>query len=137
MASICMGPTVDNQIVRELFTNTIYAAGKLKIDGAFMQRLSAKLKQLPPPVRVAKDGRVMEWMEDYRETEPSHRHISHLYGLYPASMITPEATPSWAEASKKHWKPAEMMVLAGRWLIRCFFGQDCITATRHSNYLQP
>jgi alpha-L-fucosidase 2 len=101
MASICMGPTVDNQIVRELFTNTIYAAGKLKIDGAFMQRLSGKLKQLPPPVRIAKDGRVMEWMEDYKETEPTHRHISHLYGLYPASMITPEATPSWAAASKK------------------------------------
>ncbi|MDB5283024.1 MAG: glycoside hydrolase family 95 protein [Bacteroidota bacterium] len=101
MASICMGPTVDNQIVRELFTNTIYAAGKLKIDGPFMRGLSEKLKQLPPPVRVAKDGRVMEWMEDYKETEPTHRHISHLYGLYPASQITPEATPSWAEASKK------------------------------------
>ncbi|MFC0512961.1 glycoside hydrolase N-terminal domain-containing protein [Mucilaginibacter angelicae] len=101
MASICMGPTVDNQIVRELFTNTIYAAGKLKTDEAFKQLLSAKLKQLPPPARIAKDGRVMEWMEDYKETEPTHRHISHLYGLYPASQITPEATPSWAEASKK------------------------------------
>jgi alpha-L-fucosidase 2 len=101
MASICMGPTVDNQIVRELFTNTIYAASRLKIDQAFKTKLSGKLKQIPPPVQIAKDGRVMEWMEDYKETEPTHRHISHLYGLYPAPLITPEANPSWAEACKK------------------------------------
>jgi alpha-L-fucosidase 2 len=43
----------------------------------------------------------MEWLEDYKETEPQHRHISHLYGLYPASLITPEATPALAEACKK------------------------------------
>jgi alpha-L-fucosidase 2 len=101
MASICMGPTVDNQIVRQLFTNTIDAASRLKIDQAFKIKLSGKLKQIPPPVQIAKDGRVMEWMEDYKETEPAHRHISHLYGLFPATLITPEANPSWAEACRK------------------------------------
>jgi alpha-L-fucosidase 2 len=73
----------------------------LKIDQAFKTKLSGKLKKIPPPVQIAKDGRVMEWIEDYKETEPTHRHISHLYGLFPAPLITPEANPSWAEACKK------------------------------------
>jgi alpha-L-fucosidase 2 len=47
------------------------------------------------------DGRVMEWLKDYKETDPQHRHISHLYGLYPANLITPSKTPEWAEACKK------------------------------------
>jgi alpha-L-fucosidase 2 len=101
MASICIGPTIDNQIVRELFTNTIYAASRLGIDQPFSAKLAGRLKQIPPPVQIAKDGRVMEWMEDYKEAEPTHRHISHLYGLYPAPLITTEANPLWAEACKK------------------------------------
>jgi alpha-L-fucosidase 2 len=101
MASICMGPTVDNQIIRELFNNTIYAASRLKTDPAFIKILAGKLKHIPPAVQIAKDGRVMEWMEDYKEAESTHRHISHLYGLFPAPLITPEANPSWAEACKR------------------------------------
>ena len=100
-ASICVGPTIDNQIIRELFNNVITAAKLLGKDQAFINELAAKLQQLPPAGRVSKDGRLMEWLEDYKETEPQHRHISHLYGLYPASLITPEATPALAEACKK------------------------------------
>ncbi|WP_142688273.1 glycoside hydrolase family 95 protein [Chitinophaga polysaccharea] len=100
-ASICNGPTIDNQIIRELFINVITAAKTLGKDAAFSATLAAKLKQLPPAGRVAKDGRLMEWLEEYKETELTHRHISHLYGLYPASLITPEATPELAEACKK------------------------------------
>jgi alpha-L-fucosidase 2 len=100
-ASICMGPTIDNQIIRELFNNVITAGKVLGKDVAFRKILQEKLKKLPPAGIIAKDGRIQEWLEDYTEIEPHHRCISHLYGLYPASLITPEATPALAEASKK------------------------------------
>ncbi|MFC0513929.1 glycoside hydrolase N-terminal domain-containing protein [Mucilaginibacter angelicae] len=100
-ASICEGPTIDNQIIRELFNNVITASKVLGKDEAFSKTLAAKVKKLPPPGVIAKDGRIQEWMEDYKETEPQHRHVSHLYGLFPASEITPEATPALAEAARK------------------------------------
>jgi alpha-L-fucosidase 2 len=100
-ASICVGATIDNQIIRDLFNNVITAATELHIDAAFKKELQARLKMLPPAVNIAKDGRVMEWLEDYKETDPQHRHISHLWGLYPASLITADGTPEWAEAAKK------------------------------------
>ena len=100
-ASISMGPTIDNQIVRELFSNVITASETLGLDPEFRNGLKEKLKSVPPPGRISKDGRIMEWIRDYKETEPQHRHISHLYGLYPASLITPERTPDLAEAAKK------------------------------------
>lgn len=100
-ASICIGATIDNQIIRELFNNVIIASKTLGIDAAFSAQLKDKLKSLPPAVNIAKDGRVMEWLEDYKETDPQHRHISHLYGLYPAPLITADGTPEWAEAAKK------------------------------------
>ncbi|RWY46016.1 glycoside hydrolase family 95 protein [Mucilaginibacter gilvus] len=100
-ASICVAPTIDNQIIRELFGNVITASKLLGKDNAFAKTLAEKLKQLPPAGQIAKDGRLMEWLEEYKETDPQHRHISHLYGLYPASLITPEATPALAEACRK------------------------------------
>jgi alpha-L-fucosidase 2 len=100
-ASICVAPTIDNQIIRELFGNVITASKLLGKDDAFAKTLADRLRQLPPAGQIAKDGRLMEWLEDYKETDPQHRHISHLYGLYPASLITPEATPALAEACKK------------------------------------
>jgi alpha-L-fucosidase 2 len=100
-ASICVGPTIDNQIIRQLFNNVITASKVLGKDEAFSKTLAAKVKKLPPPGVIAKDGRIQEWLEDYKETEPQHRHVSHLYGLFPASEITPEATPDLAEAAKK------------------------------------
>lgn len=100
-ASICAGPTIDNQIIRELFNNVITASKVLGTDATFSKTLAAKVKKLPPPGIIAKDGRIQEWLEDYKETEPQHRHVSHLYGLFPASQITPEATPALAEAAKK------------------------------------
>src|SRR5690606_883186 len=63
--------------------------------------LEEKLPMVPPPGVVSKDGRIQEWLEDYKEEDPEHRHISHLYGLYPAALITPYKTPELAEASKK------------------------------------
>lgn len=99
--SICMGATIDNQIIRELFTNVIRASEILGTDAAFRDQLKATLAQVPPPGRVAPDGRLMEWLENYQETDKEHRHISHLYGLYPANLITPTRTPGLAEACKR------------------------------------
>ncbi|MDF2188277.1 glycoside hydrolase family 95 protein [Paraflavitalea sp. CAU 1676] len=99
--SICMGATIDNQIIRELFTNVIEAANTLGIDADFRDQLVAKLVQIPPAGRIAPDGRLMEWLENYQETDKEHRHISHLYGLYPANLITPSQTPALADACRK------------------------------------
>lgn len=100
-ASISMGPTIDNQIVRELFNNVITASKVLNIDAAFRKELEERLKTIPPAGVISKDGRIQEWIEDYKETDLQHRHISHLYGLYPASLITPTSTPALAEAARK------------------------------------
>lgn len=100
-ANVCMGPTIDNQIVRELFTNVIEAAELLQVDADLRKTLKAKLALLPPPGRVSRDGRIMEWMEDYKETDPQHRHISHLWGLYPGTLITRTKTPELLAPAKK------------------------------------
>jgi len=100
-AHVCMGPTIDNQIARELFTHVIQASEKLNIDAAFREKIKQKLEQLPPPGIVGEDGRIMEWLRPYKEVDPHHRHLSHLYGLYPANLITPEHTPDLAVAAAK------------------------------------
>ena len=100
-ASISMGPTIDNQIIRELFNNVITASTILDIDADLRKELENRLKLVPPAGVISKDGRIQEWIEDYKETDPQHRHISHLYGLYPASLITPTHTPALAQAARK------------------------------------
>lgn len=100
-ASVVMGPTIDQQIVLELYSALIAADSILQGQDAFVGELKADLLRLPPAVRVSASGRVMEWLEDYAETEPQHRHVSHLYGLYPAPFISPQTTPEWADAARK------------------------------------
>lgn len=101
VAAVVMGPTIDNQIVRELYQAVIQADSILAIKDSFAASLKGKLKEIPPPVVVSQSGRVMEWLQDYQEVEPKHRHVSHLYGLYPAAFISPQTTPAWAEAARK------------------------------------
>jgi alpha-L-fucosidase 2 len=98
--NICMGSTMDNQLVRELFLHTMTAASILKTDEEFASRLLKASEQLVPN-RIGSDGRLMEWLEEYEEPEPQHRHVSHLYGLHPGNEITPELTPELAEAAKQ------------------------------------
>lgn len=99
-AHITAGPTIDNQILRELFENVIKATKILKKDPKLRQELLKTLPQLPP-TRIDKSGVIMEWIKDYRETDPHHRHLSPLWGLYPGHEISVEKTPLLAEAAKK------------------------------------
>jgi alpha-L-fucosidase 2 len=99
-ANVCMGPTIDMQQLRELFGNTARAAGILGVDGELRAELLAKRAKLAPN-QIGPDGRLQEWLEPYREAEPHHRHVSHLYGLHPYHEITPEGTPELAAAVRK------------------------------------
>lgn len=100
-ANICMGPTIDHQITRELFGHVIEASQLLGVDADFRAVLQEKVAKLPPAGRIGSNGTLMEWLEDYKETDPQHRHISHLYGLYPASLLSPATTPALADAARK------------------------------------
>jgi len=97
--NICAGSTMDNQIVRELFSNTIAAAKLLRKDKELIRELIAKRNKLAPD-SIGKEGQIMEWMEDYKEVDVHHRHVSQLYGLYPANEMTFEKTPKLMEAAK-------------------------------------
>jgi alpha-L-fucosidase 2 len=99
-AHVCMGPTYDMQLLRYLFAATAEAAHTLGVDAEFQRELSEKRARLAP-TRVGSDGRVMEWLEEYGEPEPTHRHVSHLWGLYPGDEITPQGTPQLADAARK------------------------------------
>lgn len=98
--NVCAGSTMDNQILRELFSNTIDAARILGIDDDFSNILSEKRAGLMPTT-IGADGRIMEWLEPYREADPHHRHVSHLYGLHPANEISIRQTPDLAQAARK------------------------------------
>jgi alpha-L-fucosidase 2 len=93
--------TMDLQIVRDLFTSTIEAGRILGTDAAFRTRLEAALKRLPPLQVSRATGRLQEWIEDYKEVDPGHRHMSHLFGVYPGQEITPRGTPALAAAARR------------------------------------
>lgn len=99
-ANVVAGSTMDDQIVRELFTNVIEASQILGVDSAFADTLAQKRGRLKPTT-IGRDGRIMEWAEPYVETDPHHRHVSHLYGLYPANEISVTQTPELAAAARK------------------------------------
>lgn len=97
--NICMGPTMDTQIIRELFSAIIESARILDCSDSFTDKLKAILVKLPQN-KIGKYGQIMEWAVDYDEAEPGHRHISQLFGLYPAEQITSRFTPELANAAK-------------------------------------
>ncbi len=99
-AHICLGATMDQQLVRALFTATSEAARILGVDEALRRELDTK-RALLAPTRIGSDGRVMEWLEEYVEPEPHHRHVSHLWGLYPGHEIDARAQPELAAAARK------------------------------------
>ena len=97
--SITEGATMDNQAVFELFTKTIRAAEILKTDADFIKKVKIALEKLAP-MQIGEHGQLQEWLEDLDNPEDKHRHISHLYGLYPAGQISPYKNPELFSAAR-------------------------------------
>jgi alpha-L-fucosidase 2 len=97
--SLTMGPTMDIEIVRELFTRTLDAGRIFGQDGAFLKQVETARRKLPP-FEVGKLGQIQEWQWDYEEAEPGHRHISHLWALFPGTQISLRDTPELAQAAR-------------------------------------
>ena len=112
---VCIGSAMDMEILRDLFTECCEATKILKENintcvipsvtnvSLLQGQIEEALKKLPP-IRIDSTGRIMEWMEEYEEKELGHRHMSHLYALYPSDQISVDQTPELAEAAKKTLK---------------------------------
>ena len=98
-SSIAAGTTIDNQLVFDLFTKTIRAAGILNIDEDLIPEME-RILDLLPPMQIGRHGQLQEWMHDWDNPEDKHRHVSHLYGLFPSNQITPFQSPELADASR-------------------------------------
>jgi alpha-L-fucosidase 2 len=97
--SVAVAPTMDVQLVADLFEDCAAAAAVLGRDDAFAEDLTAAAGRLPS-MRVGRHGQLQEWRRDYEEVDPGHRHISHLYGLHPGDRLTPRDTPDLVEAAR-------------------------------------
>lgn len=98
-ASLCMGPSIDTQIITVLFTDIIKASEILGKKQDFAEKLKNILPELPP-IEVGKYGQIKEWDVDYDEAEIGHSHVSQLFALYPADLISPYTTPKLADAAR-------------------------------------
>ncbi|MEO3814795.1 glycoside hydrolase N-terminal domain-containing protein [Sphaerisporangium sp. B11E5] len=98
--SVCAGPTMDNQILRDLFNACAQAGQVLGVDADFRTRVLAARDRLAP-MKVGSRGNIQEWLYDWVETEPNHRHVSHLYGLHPSNQITRRGTPALYTAARR------------------------------------
>ena len=94
-----MGVTMDNQILRDLFTQCIETAKILEIEDELTVQFSSARDKLVP-TQIGSRGQILEWEKEYGEAEPGHRHISHLYGLHPSCQITVDGTPELARAAR-------------------------------------
>ena len=106
------GPAMDTQIIRELLRNTTEASRILDLDKNFRREMIKMEKQLAPDF-IGEKGQIQEWLEDYKEYDVNHRHISHLFALYPGTQFTYEHTPELMEAAKvvlenRYSKPEEL-----------------------------
>ncbi|UOQ46975.1 glycoside hydrolase family 95 protein [Gracilibacillus caseinilyticus] len=96
---LCEAPSMDSQIIDALLSSCIKASDILGMDKEFSQQLS-ELRDKLPPIKIGKHGQIQEWLEDYEEAEPGHRHISHLFSLHPSNQISPITTPALAKAAE-------------------------------------
>lgn len=99
-AAMSMGPTMDMAIIRETFTRTIEASKMFNLDESLRNELKNKLSRLQP-YQIGERGQLQEWIYDFKEAEPQHRHFSHLYGFHPSDQITPDRTPELFNAVRK------------------------------------
>jgi alpha-L-fucosidase 2 len=100
--SICAGPTMDMEILHDLFSNCISASEILGVDKEFRQKLVTARARLAP-LQIGKAGQLQEWLDDWDMQAPDihHRHVSHLYGLFPSDQISVRKTPKLAAAARK------------------------------------
>jgi alpha-L-fucosidase 2 len=99
-SEVFAGNTVDNQLVFDLFASTAQAAAALGVDGALADSLAAMRCRLAP-MQVGQHGQLQEWMHDWDDPRDEHRHVSHLWGLFPGRQISPYRTPQLFEAAKQ------------------------------------
>ena len=99
-SNLCAGCTMDNQIVFDVMNNVLQAARILGRDEAYQATLEKTIAQLPP-MKVGQYGQLQEWLEDIDDPNDQHRHISHLYGLYPSNQISATRTPALFAAARK------------------------------------
>lgn len=94
-----MGPTCDVVLVRDLFTACVAASEALDVDRELRDRWQAAMAKLPP-LQIGRHGQLQEWLEDFDEAVPNHRHTTHLIALFPSAQITPQHTPELAQAAR-------------------------------------
>jgi alpha-L-fucosidase 2 len=101
-SSLCAGPAMDRQILRDLFANAVTAGRALEEDGALLAQFAAAAGRLPPD-RIGAQGQLQEWLEDWDAAapEPQHRHVSHLYAVYPSSQANTRDTPALVDAARR------------------------------------
>jgi alpha-L-fucosidase 2 len=97
--SVTAGTTMDNQLIFDLFTKTIKASEILNTDQELAGKIKEALKRIPP-MQIGKWGQLQEWMYDWDNPKDNHRHVSHLYGLYPSNQISPYRTPELFSAAR-------------------------------------
>jgi alpha-L-fucosidase 2 len=99
--SLCIGPAMDRQIIRDLFANTIAAGNSLDVDAPLLAQLAESARHIAPDA-IGKSGQLQEWLEDWDDEapDPHHRHVSHLYAVYPSSQINVRDTPALIDAAK-------------------------------------
>jgi alpha-L-fucosidase 2 len=102
-ASICAGATMDNQLLFDLYTKTIKTAELLKVDDALRIEYKKTLDRLPP-MQIGRLGQLQEWMQDWDSSSDQNRHVSHLYGLFPSSQISPYKSPKLFDAARTSLK---------------------------------
>ncbi|MFD7780758.1 glycoside hydrolase N-terminal domain-containing protein [Streptomyces sp. NPDC059753] len=93
------GASMSQQIVWDLLTNTVEASEELGIDRPFRTRLEETLDKLDPGTRIGSWGQLQEWKQDWDDPADQHRHVSHLFGLYPGRQISRDGTPELAKAA--------------------------------------
>ena len=98
-SSLAIGCTMDNQIVFDALNSTLLASEILDIDADYREKLRATIAKLPP-MQIGKHNQLQEWLDDVDDPKDQHRHVSHLYGLYPSNQITPGKNPLLMEAAK-------------------------------------
>ncbi len=109
--SLSMMPTCDILIVKEILTACVESADMLRTDEAFADSLNRMIMKLPP-LKISKNGALREWLEDFEQAQPNHRHTSHLLGLYPFDQISVNSTPELAGAAQKS---LELRLSASNW----------------------